>query len=77
MTNLDRILKSTDITLLTKVHTDKTMVFPESSMDVRVDNKEGLAPKNWCFQTVVLEMTLESPLAYKEIKPVNPRGSKP
>ena len=34
-------------------------------MDVRVDNKESLAPKNWCFQTVVLEMTLESPLAYK------------
>ena len=33
------------------------------------------APKNWCFQTVVLEKTLESPLDCREIKPVNPRGS--
>ena len=73
MTNLDSILKSTDITLLTKVHIDKTMVFPQPSMDVRVDNKESLAPKNWCFQTVVLEMTLESPLDCKEIKPINPK----
>ena len=33
--------------------------------------------KNWCFQTVVLEQTLESPLDYKEIKPVNPKGNRP
>ena len=33
--------------------------------------------KNWCFQIVVLEKTLESPLACKEIKPVNPKGNKP
>ena len=33
------------------------------------------APKNCCFQTVVLEKTLESPLDYKEIKPVNPKGN--
>ena len=39
--------------------------------------KEGWAPKNWCFQTVVLEKTLESPLDYKEIKPVNPKGNQP
>ena len=38
-----------------------------------LDHKEGWAPKNWCFWTVVLEMTLESPLDYKEIKPVNPK----
>ena len=37
--------------------------------------KEGWAPKNWCFQTVVLEKTLESPLDCKEIKPVNPKGN--
>ena len=37
--------------------------------------KEGRAPKNWCFQTVVLEKTLESPLDYKEIKSVNPIGN--
>ena len=35
--------------------------------------KEGWAPKNWCFWTVVLEKTLESPLDCKEIKPVHPK----
>ena len=40
-------------------------------------HKEGLAPKNWCFQIVVLEKTLESPLDCKEIKPVNPKGNQP
>ena len=39
--------------------------------------KEGRAPKNWCFWTVVLEKTLESPLDIKEIKPVNPKGNQP
>ena len=38
-----------------------------------VDYKEGWAPKNWCFWTVVLEKTLESPLDSKKIKPVNPK----
>ena len=38
-----------------------------------LDHKEGWAPKNWCFWTVVLEKTLESPLDCKEIKPVNPK----
>ena len=40
-----------------------------------LDHKEGWALKNWCFQTVVLEKTLESPLACKEIKLVNPKGN--
>ena len=40
-----------------------------------LDHKEGWAPKNWCFQIVVLEKTLESPLDSKEIKPVNPKGN--
>ena len=39
-------------------------------MDVRVDHKESRAPKNWCFWTVVLEKTPESPLDSKEIQPV-------
>ena len=39
-----------------------------------LDNKEGWALKNWCFWTVVLEKTLESPLDCKEIKPVHPKG---
>ena len=40
-----------------------------------LDHKEGWAPKNWCFWTVVLEKTLESPLDCMEIKPVNPKGN--
>ena len=42
-----------------------------------LDQKEGWMPKNWCFWTVVLEKTLESPLDCKEIKPVNPTGNQP
>ena len=39
-----------------------------------LNHKEGWAPKNWCFQTVMLEKTRESPLDSKEIKAVNPKG---
>ena len=39
-----------------------------------LDYKESWAPKNWCFWTVVLEKTLESPLDCKEIQLVNPKG---
>ena len=42
-----------------------------------LDHKEGWAPKNWCFRTVVLEKTLESPLDSKEIQPVNPTENQP
>ena len=40
-----------------------------------LDHKESWAPKNWCFWTVVLEKTLESPLDCKAIKPVHPKGN--
>ena len=40
-----------------------------------LDHKESLAPKNWCFWTMVLEKTLQSPLDCKEIKPVHPKGN--
>ena len=40
-----------------------------------LDHKESWALKNWCFWTVVLKETLESPLELKEIKPVNPKGN--
>ena len=40
----------------------------------QLDYKESWAPKNWCLWTVVLEKTLESPLDYKEIQPVYPKG---
>ena len=43
----------------------------------KLDHKEDWALKNWCFWTVVLEKTLESPLNSKEIKPVNPTGNQP
>ena len=88
MTNLDSILKSRDITLLTNVIKPflSSVQFSSvqfSSYDVssshvwtwELDHKESWAPKNWCFWTVVLEKTLESPLDCKEIKPVNPKGN--
>ena len=40
-----------------------------------LDYKESWASKNWCFRTVVLEKTLESPLDCKKIKPVSPKGN--
>ena len=40
-----------------------------------LDHKEGWTPKNWCFWTVMLEKTLESPLDCKEIKPASPKGN--
>ena len=40
-----------------------------------LDHKEGWVLKNWCFWTVILEKTLESPLDCKELKPVNPKGN--
>ena len=40
-----------------------------------LDHKESWAQKNWCFWTVVLEKTLESPLDYKEIQSVHPKGN--
>ena len=42
-----------------------------------LNHKKGWTPKNWCFQTAVLEKTLESHLDCKEIKPVNPKGNQP
>ena len=42
-----------------------------------LDHKEGWAPKNWCFWTMMLEKTLKSPLDCKKIKPVNPKGDQP
>ena len=48
--------------------------FPSSHVWMwELDHQEGWAPKNWCFWTVMLEKTLESPLDSKEIKPLNPK----
>ena len=82
MTNLDSKLKSRDITLPTLCPSlcPCSQRYGFSSSHVRMwelDHKEGWALKNWCFWTVVLKKTLESPLDTKEIKSVNPKGSQP
>ena len=75
MTNLDSVLKSRDITLQKEVYS-QSYGFSSSQVQMwELDPKEGWALKNWCFRTVVLEKTLESPLDCKEIKPVNPKGN--
>ena len=84
MTNLHIILKRRDITLPTKFHLVKAMVFPvvmcecESWLTSKnlSFHKESWAPNNWCFWTVVSEKTLEYPLDCN-IKPVNPKGNQP
>ena len=74
MTNLDNILKSKDITLPTKVHpSSQSYVYSRHVCMWQLDHKESRVMKNWCFWTVVLEKTLESPLDCKEIKPINPK----
>ena len=78
MTNLDSILKSRGITLPTKAHLVKAMVFSSSHVWMwEMDYNKGWVPKNWCFWTVVLKKTLVSSLDCKEIKPVNPKGNQP
>ena len=74
MTNLDSVLKSRDITFPTKVH--QSYGFSSSHVWMwELDYKESWAPKNWCFWTVVLEKTLESPLDCKEIQPIHLKGN--
>ena len=75
MTNLESALKSKDTTLLMKVHIVKATVFPVVMWEL--DHKEGWTLKNWCFQMVVLEKTLESTLDCRKIKPVKPKGNQP
>ena len=70
MINQDTVLKSRDITLSTKVCLVRAMVFP---VMWESDYKESWVPKNWCFWTVVLEKTLESPLNCRDIQPIYPK----
>ena len=77
MTNLDSILKSKDITLSTKVHLIKAMIFP--LLMYGCESWTIKKAEHWrieCFWTVVLEKTLERPLDCKEIQPVHPKGDK-
>ena len=78
-TNLDSILKSRVIILPTKVSSVKDMLFPVVMYGCEswTIHKEGWALKNWCFRTVVLNKTPESPLDF-EIKSVSPsKGKQP
>ena len=61
MTNLDRILKSRDITLPTNFHLVKAVSFPVVMYGWELDCEEGWAPKDWCFWTVLLEKSLRVP----------------
>ena len=81
MTNLDSILNNRDITLSTKIQAVKAMVFSSSHVWMwELDYKESWVPKNWCFWTVVLEKTLESPRTAKRfnqsiLKEISPENS--
>ena len=74
MTNLDSLLKSRIITLSTRVHTVKAMVFPV----VKYGCQSWTVKKAECQRIDAVELwywtRLESPLDCKEIKPVNPKG---
>ena len=75
MTNLDSILKS--CYFANKSPCNQSYSFSSSYVWMwELDHKESWALNNWCFWTVVLEKTLESPLHFKEIKPVNPKENR-
>ena len=75
MTKLDSMLKSRDI--VNKGLSSQGFGFSSSHAWMwELDYKESWALKNWCFWTVVLEKTLESPLYCKEIQRVHPKGDK-
>ena len=77
MTNLDSIKKQRHH-FANKGLYSQSYGFSSTHIQIwELDHKEGWAPKNWCFRTVVLEKTLESPLNCKEIEPVNPKGNQP
>jgi len=74
-TNLDRVLKSRDTTLPTKVCIVKATVFPVVMYGCDSWTTERLSTEEWMLSNCVLEKTLESPLDSKEIKAVNPKGN--
>ena len=74
MTNLDSILKSIDITLPTSPSSQGYGFSIGHVWKWELDCEKSSGLKNWCFWTVVLEKTLESPLGCKEIQPFHPKG---
>ena len=78
MTNLDNVLENQRHHLTGKGPFSQSYGFSWSHVQMwELDHKEGWAPTNWLFWTVMLEKTLESSLNSKEIKPVNPKGNLP
>ena len=76
MTNLESILKSRDNYFANKGPCGQSYGISNSHVWMwELDYKESWVLKNWCFWTVVLEKTLESPLDCKEIQPFNPKGN--
>ena len=76
MTNLDSILKKYRHYFVNKGPSNQGYGFSSSHAWMwELDYKEGSVPKNWCFWTVVLEKTPESPMDCKEIQPVHPKGN--
>ena len=75
MTNLDSILKKQRHYLANKGPSGQGYGFSSGHVWMsELDREESWAPKNWCFWTVVLEKTLESPLDCKEIQLAHPKG---
>ena len=75
MTNLDSIIQTQRLYFANKGPSSQGYGFSCGHVWMwELDCEEGWAPKNWCFSTVVLEKTLESPLDCKEIQPVHPKG---
>ena len=75
MTNLDSIIKSQRHYFANKGPSSQSYGFSSGHVWMwELDYKESWAPKYWCFWTVVLEKTLESPLDCKEIQPVHSEG---
>ena len=75
ITNLDSILKSRDLNFADQGPSSQSYGFSSSHVWMwELDYKESWVLKNWCFWTVVLEKTPESPLDCKAIQPVHPRG---
>ena len=76
MINIDSILKGRKKHFADKGWYNQSSGFSSSHERMwKLDHKEGWAPKNWCFQIVVLEKTLDVSLDSKEIKPINPKGN--
>ena len=78
MTNLDSIIKKQSHYFANKGLSSQGYGFSSSHVWMwELDCEESSVLKNWCFWTMVLEKTLESPLDCKEIQPVHPKGDQP